>query len=107
MATDPQINPAPMAGSKDKNAISTPHSSAPCTPRIQNITPPSAPCVAATTMLPLTVARITVMNLSSNCRLCTLLREKTRRRRAGGGAPARGGGGGGGGGGAGRAGEAK
>src|SRR3546814_1807353 len=43
-------------------------------PRNQNIRPPSVPCVAATTMLPLTVARTTVANLRNRCCLCSSLR---------------------------------
>ncbi len=39
-------------------------------PRNQKIRPPSAPCTAATAMLPLTVARATVVNLRSRCCLC-------------------------------------
>ena len=42
-------------------------------PRNENIIPPSVPCAAATTTLPFTVARITVVNLLNRCRLCSML----------------------------------
>ena len=59
----PRSTAAPTAGSSDRNAISAAQSSAPWMPSAQKITPPSVPCMIATTMLPLTVARITVANL--------------------------------------------
>ncbi|MCY1216429.1 hypothetical protein D9M72_283020 [compost metagenome] len=65
MATGPQISAAPTAGSSDRKAISTAHSSAPCTPRNQKASPPMVPCAMATATLPFTVARITVVNLFS------------------------------------------
>ncbi|MNV30305.1 hypothetical protein D3C71_1215690 [compost metagenome] len=48
----------------------TPHSSAPWIDKIEKMMPPSAPCTAATAMLPFTVARTTVVNLRNRCCLC-------------------------------------
>ena len=63
MATGPHTRLAPTAGSSESTAITTPHSTAPCTPSAQKASPPSMPCTTATTTLPLTVARPTVANL--------------------------------------------
>ncbi|MNV59933.1 hypothetical protein D3C71_1523810 [compost metagenome] len=69
MATGTQINPAPTAGSSDRKAIKTPQSTGPWMPSAQKIMPPNAPWDAATTMFPLTVALITVVNFSISCLL--------------------------------------
>ncbi|MNW15098.1 hypothetical protein D3C71_2135090 [compost metagenome] len=60
----------------------TPHSSAPWIDRIEKMIPPSAPCAAATAILPLTVARTTVVNLRNRCCLCALLSGIARFSRA-------------------------
>ncbi|MNV81295.1 hypothetical protein D3C71_1749530 [compost metagenome] len=63
-ATGTQTSPAPTAGNSDKNAINTAQSNALGMSRNQKIKPPNAPCVTATSRLPLTVARTTRLNLS-------------------------------------------
>ena len=45
------------------------HNSGALMPSTQNARPPSAPCTIATTTLPFTVARMTVVNLPNSCRL--------------------------------------
>ncbi len=68
-ATGTQTSAEPTAGSSDRKIISAPQSSAPLIPRSQNATPPMVPWITAITMLPLTVARTTAVNLSISARL--------------------------------------
>ena len=60
------MRPAPTAGISDSTAITTPHNKAPGIPSHQKINPPSAPWVAATSRLPLMVARVTSANLANS-----------------------------------------
>ncbi|MNC32621.1 hypothetical protein D3C75_809830 [compost metagenome] len=69
-ATGTQTIPAPTAGNSDRNAINTAQSNTLGMSRNQKIRPPSAPCVIATSRLPLTVARTTRLNLSCKRRFC-------------------------------------
>ncbi|MNY59007.1 hypothetical protein D3C86_1954080 [compost metagenome] len=69
-ATGPQIRPAPTAGSSDRKAMTTAHSTGPWMSSSQKISPPSAPWDMATTRLPLMVARTTVVNLLASAVLC-------------------------------------
>ena len=77
-ATGPQTSAAPTAGSSDRKAITTAHSSGAWIPSIQNASPPMAPWAAATRKLPFTVARITVVNFSNNSRLFSPLSGTAR-----------------------------
>ena len=78
-ATGTQTSAAPTAGSSDRKAISTAQSRAPVMPRNQNAMPPSRPWIAATSRLPLTVARTTVPNRSSRACLWGSVSGRARR----------------------------
>ena len=71
MAAGTQISAAPTAGSNAEQPIATPHNTGACSPGAGEISPPSAPCSAATRMLPLMVAPDeTVVNLLKRSRSC-------------------------------------
>ncbi len=78
-ATGSHTSPAPTAGTSDRKAISTAHSKAPLTSRNQKASPPSAPWIAATSRLPFTVARITVVNLLTRSCFCACASGIARR----------------------------
>ncbi len=65
MATGTQTMAAPTAGSKEQRAITTAHNTGALIPKNQKISPPRAPCTAATSRLPLNVARITAVDLAT------------------------------------------
>src|SRR4029079_17393540 len=57
---------APTAGSNEQSAITTAHNTGALIPKNQKISPPRAPCTAATSRLPLKVARMTAVDLSTS-----------------------------------------
>ena len=66
---------APTAGSKEQRAITTAHNTGALIPKNQKISPPRAPCTAATSRLPLKVARMTAVDLSTRACCCSAAAE--------------------------------
>lgn len=62
---------APTAGSNEQSAITTAHNTGALIPKNQKISPPRAPCTAATSRLPLKVARMTAVDLSTRACCCS------------------------------------
>src|SRR4029078_2627110 len=62
---------APTAGSNEQSAITTAHNTRALIPKNQKISPPRAPCTAATSRLPLKVARMTAVDLSTRACCCS------------------------------------
>ena len=68
IAAGTHTSAAPTAGSSDRIPITTPQNTAAWIPTRANSTPPIAPCTAATTIVPFTVARETSAILRNSCR---------------------------------------